>query len=703
MAEDDEKSASVALPRCVCNWKGCRSYMRNFRDSEPPHEAFNGVIKMKIKQTDEKSMKLKEAWDRYLQPEDSKSENWKDGEVKYNVARHHFTETMLQEYLQNKKSWDWTALVPEDDAEYWLFALSDEDSSPISDTEMGYLKVPNVSKQHVKSFASDWVLENPSNNMHKRGSDHSSSNLSVMSSKSASKPPKVGTRKQKDKVKKVTGGSLAGLENLPSASDHSTTKKSPKPGESARKKSSSGGEKSPASRSRKKVTSDDASVKSSKSRTKSPKRTKDKTKAPEENLEGKLLSVPSLDEAEENGNSNKEAEVAVAAAAAAAAAAADEEIKKLKSDLSEEQAKVESALEDLGGSKKEIEALRKEIRKLTEARVRDKEEAGNSVLSAQSSIGDTTALQSEIEDLKAQNAKLQNLSEKRLNMVTEMDNKYKGEIDVGLTREQELKTQLSARVSKAEDAEKETEKLKAELSSVQKEMEELRESHTSETEDFINGVDNLKKRIVSLEEEHSNLLAEVDAGKKKSRKLEATKQSEKTRVTELEAEVDQLKERSRKLAVMGTPSGPDNDLQQTIETLQKEKDVIVAEKEKLAKLNQNQKKIIRSLEGATGKDNDETRKNSQREDDLERGAALLANIYFTQKNMGGLTEQNANMSLRDLGVNSEDSTGGDQQALLLKDVMEQKQKKWWGSLDGIFSSSNHAEEDVMKEIAAGAQ
>jgi hypothetical protein len=654
--------------------------MRNFRDADPPHEFLNGVIKMRFKQADEKSMKLKEAWDRYLQPVDSKREHWKDGEVKYNVARHHFTETMIQEYLQNKKTWDWTALIAQDDADFWLFELSAEDSLPISDSEMGYLKVPNASKQHVKSFAHNWVLENPSedNNMDGQGSD---SNLSVLSSKSACKSPKVGSRKQKDKVKKVADGpsSLEGLlADLPSASEHSVTKKSPKQGESARKKSSStaGDEKSSTSRSRKKTTSDDTSVKSSKSRKKSPKRTKDKKEEPEENLEGKILSIPSNDEEEEN----------------VAVTTANEEIKKLKQDLFEEQSKAESALEDLSESKKETEALKKEIRELTEARLKDRE-VRNSVSSAQSTrnVDDATALQSEMDALKEQNVKLQNLSSKRFEMVSEMETKFKGEIDAGKAREQELKTQLSSQLRKIEAAEKETNKTKAELSSVQKEMEELVESHTSETEDFINGVDNLKKRIMSLEEEHSNLLADIDAGKNKSRKLETAKASEQSKIAEMETEIDQLKERNRKLTVMGTvmgtPSAPETDLKQAIETLQHEKDALAAEKEMLSKLNQNQKKVIRSLEGAVDKDNEEVRRISQREDDLERGAALLANIYFTQKNMGDLAEQST----------GEESHAGDQ-ALLLKEVMERKQKKWWGSLDGIFAYSNYAEDDMMKEM-----
>lgn len=692
MVEEDEKSASVMLPRCICNWKSCRSYMRNFRDSEPPHEIFNGVVKMKFKQGDEKSTKLKEAWDRYLQPEDSKRENWKDGEIKYHVARHHFTETLIREHLGNKKNWDWTALVAADDAEVWLFELSEEDSCLIPDTEeIGYLKVPNVSKQHVKSFASTWTLENPPSKMEKQGSD---SNLSVVSSKSTSKSPQPGVRKQKNKVKAVgdAPNSLAGLKDLPSTSDH--VAKSPKPGESARKKKLSSSTHGDESRGRKKTSSDDTSVKSPKSRKKSPKRTtsKNEESASEDNREGKILSLPSNDEAEvKNGHSRKNVDLS--------GSTADEEIKKLKQEFFEERAKAESALEDLNESKKEVESLRNEVRQLTEARVKD-QEARNLVTSTQSSADDSAAapLQSKVEELTEQNAKLQNLSKKRLEMVTQMETKFHAEINAGLTREKELKAQLSAEVSKAEAAEKEMKKTKEELSLVQKKMEELRESHTTETQDFILSIDNLKSRIASLEEEHSKLLAEMDSGKDTSRTLETTKASEQTKIAELEAEVDQLKQQNRKLAVMDTPSAPDMSLQQAVETLQREKDALAAEKAKLSKLNQNQKIIIRSLEGKVDTDNEEVRRRSRREDELERGAALLANLYFTQKNMENLAEQSTKIDLVS-GRDLEDSGNGvGDQALLLKEVMERKQKKWWGSLDGIFAYSNYVEEDLMEDM-----
>ena len=43
-------------------------------------------------------------------------------------------------------------------------------------------------------------------------------------------------------------------------------------------------------------------------------------------------------------------------------------------------------------------------------------------------------------------------------------------------------------------------------------MEEMRESHTHETEDFLQSCDDLKKRILTLEEENSDLIHELKAG-----------------------------------------------------------------------------------------------------------------------------------------------------------------------------------------------
>ena len=127
-------------------------------------------------------------------PDESKSENWKDGEVRYHVACHHFTEIMIREYLRDKKKWDWTELVSEEDAVFWLFELVDEDSSPI-----GYLKVQNVTKTHVKLFATTWVEEHPV-----KGSDLNDSNSkhSMMSAKSSTKSPKPSALRKKKKAEK---------------------------------------------------------------------------------------------------------------------------------------------------------------------------------------------------------------------------------------------------------------------------------------------------------------------------------------------------------------------------------------------------------------------------------------------------------------------------------------------------------------------
>jgi hypothetical protein len=86
-------------------------------------------------------------------------------------------------------------------------------------------------------------------------------------------------------------------------------------------------------------------------------------------------------------------------------------------------------------------------------------------------------------------------------------------------------------------------------------------------------------------------------------------------------------------------------------------------------------------------------KQAQREDDLERGAALLANLYFTHKNMKTLEEKSSQI---DLSTGEDMSTCPgpvDEQAKLLRAVMDKKKAKWWKSLDGIFEYSNYVDDN----------
>jgi hypothetical protein len=85
-------------------------------------------------------------------------------------------------------------------------------------------------------------------------------------------------------------------------------------------------------------------------------------------------------------------------------------------------------------------------------------------------------------------------------------------------------------------------------------------------------------------------------------------------------------------------------------------------------------------------------KQAQREDDLEQGAALLANLYFTHKNMKTLLEKQS--SRIDFSMGEDRSTGpspSDEQAKLLRAVMVKKKENWWKSLDRIFQYSNYVD------------
>jgi hypothetical protein len=93
--------------------------------------------------------------------------------------------------------------------------------------------------------------------------------------------------------------------------------------------------------------------------------------------------------------------------------------------------------------------------------------------------------------------------------------------------------------------------------------------------------------------------------------------------------VKKVKEKNRKLAYISAPAASEMSVHQALETSQKERQKLEGDKQRLVKLNQNQKKAIRSLETSIKPDkNPEMQKQAQREDNLEQGAALLANLYF---------------------------------------------------------------------------
>jgi hypothetical protein len=94
-------------------------------------------------------------------------------------------------------------------------------------------------------------------------------------------------------------------------------------------------------------------------------------------------------------------------------------------------------------------------------------------------------------------------------------------------------------------------------------------------------------------------------------------------------------------------------------------------------------------------DNPEVQKLATREDELEKGAALLANIYNTKNNMRTLEKQSSSI---DFSTGNDYENGeSNQQADFLKEVMAKKQKKWWKTLDGIFSYSDYIEDANVLE------
>ena len=142
--------STASLPRCVCGWKNCRKYSKVFRGKQ--HELLNGVIRVKFSQRNKPSLVLKEAWDRALQVDELKRNNWNDEIIKYTVARHHFTEALIKAYVETKSDWDWREILTPQKARELLFELKKADSVQISEDETGFLKVPNVPKEHVRGI-----------------------------------------------------------------------------------------------------------------------------------------------------------------------------------------------------------------------------------------------------------------------------------------------------------------------------------------------------------------------------------------------------------------------------------------------------------------------------------------------------------------------------------------------------------------------
>jgi hypothetical protein len=171
-------SAPAPLPKCFCNWKNCRTYQKALREYK--HVLFNGVIKLKFVQDNPKSMALKASVDRTLHVDASKKNDWKIASVannsadedevpgagggsptcRYYVARHHFTEALISEYLQDRRAWDWNEPLTMKQAKTFLWSLDRLDvyngdadyESQEEDGEDRYVQAPNVPKEQVKEL-----------------------------------------------------------------------------------------------------------------------------------------------------------------------------------------------------------------------------------------------------------------------------------------------------------------------------------------------------------------------------------------------------------------------------------------------------------------------------------------------------------------------------------------------------------------------
>lgn len=148
------KSAASAkgLPKCVCSWKNCRTYQKAYKSYG--HSVLDGIVKVKFIKGDTASIPLKASVDRTLKVPKEKRQDWKPAKgeelIRYNIARHHFTEAHVKRYIENPKKYNWTSLFSATEAQKYLFKLDPKETMSLGDQEVYYVQCPNVSKDHVK-------------------------------------------------------------------------------------------------------------------------------------------------------------------------------------------------------------------------------------------------------------------------------------------------------------------------------------------------------------------------------------------------------------------------------------------------------------------------------------------------------------------------------------------------------------------------
>merc|ERR1712176_1410343 len=73
---------------------------------------------------------------------------------RYYVARHHFSETLMKHYLNDRRSWDWNKPLTEDEAQEFLYNVDPQDiyDDGEENGERRYVQTPNVPKDHVREL-----------------------------------------------------------------------------------------------------------------------------------------------------------------------------------------------------------------------------------------------------------------------------------------------------------------------------------------------------------------------------------------------------------------------------------------------------------------------------------------------------------------------------------------------------------------------
>ena len=172
---------STALPKCFCNWKHCRTYQKTFREYK--HATLNGVVKLKFTKGVPKSMAFKAVVERTLHVPQEKRNDWRPevpeggasadpnnsntptptgGDyVRYYVARHHFTEALMKQYLADRRAWDWNEPLSLKQAKTFLWSLDRHDiykdpnvnadnNDEEEEEDLKYMQAPNVPKDQVR-------------------------------------------------------------------------------------------------------------------------------------------------------------------------------------------------------------------------------------------------------------------------------------------------------------------------------------------------------------------------------------------------------------------------------------------------------------------------------------------------------------------------------------------------------------------------